>query len=92
MNIQQKRKIIGWKHKAQRILLCNILGMHKWVSNADKKRNPTAKQLATFPEGFIDFCTIWCDRCGKHSKYADEMDKELLISLRNAKKEEAHND
>lgn len=50
-----------------KILLCDIIGMHEWTCDANKGI-PPAKVL-NLTQAFHDYFKVYCDRCGKHSKF-----------------------
>jgi len=48
-------------------ILCTLHG-HDWTSNSQKGIKPTKQQIDKGWEGFIEYSTMWCDRCGKVHK------------------------
>ena len=41
---------------------------HEWTSSAQEGKQPTAKQLHNGVDGFWDYATMYCKRCGHVSE------------------------
>lgn len=50
-----------------KIFLCDIMGMHDWTSDGIKGIPPKIK-INTLKE-LDEYTKVYCDRCGKHSKF-----------------------
>lgn len=49
-----------------KILLCDIMGIHEWTCDANKGIPPKTMPSS---RAFYNYFKVYCDRCGKHSKF-----------------------
>ncbi len=70
----------------KKLILCNILGLHKWTSLSEQGIKPDK-----FPEGTTDlqvvlsFCKyakMYCSRCGVESEFSKKFNEELILKFK----------
>ena len=52
---------------------CKIWKFHKWTSAAQKGIPPTIEQIKNGIQGFYDYATMYCERCGHISKLSNRL-------------------
>ena len=52
---------------------CKIWKFHKWTSAAQKGIPPTNEQIKNGIEGFYNYATMYCERCGHISKLSNRL-------------------
>lgn len=61
-----------------RLWWCKIWNWHKWTSAVQQGIKPTPEQLSSI-EGFADYATMYCERCG----HVSELSKKMLCKYKN---------
>lgn len=51
---------------------CGFFG-HDWTSSAMQEKPPTKEQINNGVDGFYDYATMYCKRCGHVSKLSRNM-------------------
>lgn len=55
------KRFFGW-------FSCRVLGAHEWTCDAKEGIKPTKEHLEGGFEGFLEYATMYCKRCGEASE------------------------
>lgn len=64
----------------QKLWWCKLWKWHNWTSKAQQEIIPTDLTI----DGFCDYATMYCDRCGHISELSTQFTKEIKAKCKNS--------